>query len=85
MEAEKVEVKYEYYFAIASMMNMTSINNREIFPAESYPAVCLDYCLVWAGGGMANAFPVDGESFHGVVHKITEDEMLALDKIESSY
>jgi len=32
------EEKYEFYFAIASMMNEISITSREVYPVESYPA-----------------------------------------------
>ena len=34
---------------------------------------------------MAVAEPKQGKSFHGVVHKLTEAEMISLDKIESGY
>jgi len=67
------------------MINKTSITNREIYPLETFPAECLDYCLVWGNGGMAIAFPVLGKSFHGVIHKIKSSEMILLDKIESTY
>lgn len=32
------EEEYVWYFAIGSMMNKVSLNNREIFPIESKPA-----------------------------------------------
>ena len=48
--------KYEWYFAIASMMNRISINNREVFPVESMPGEILDYELIFFGKmGMACA------------------------------
>ena len=34
---------------------------------------------------MAEAIPLEGESFHGVLHKMTLEQMTALDKIEGGY
>jgi len=47
------------------------------------PAIIQDYKLLfcWSYGAGA-ARPLEGESFHGVVHKCTKDEMERLDKIE---
>ena len=81
-----MELKYEWYFAIASMMNKVSITNRGVIPLESVPAELLDYELIFFGGmGMACAQPCEGKSFHGVLHKCKEEHMLKLDKIESVY
>lgn len=33
---------------------------------------------------MAAAKPAEGKSFHGVLHKMTDEEMIALDKIEAT-
>ena len=75
-----------WYFAIGSMINKTSINSRKIYPRVSKPAELLDFKLYWFGAlGMAEAIPEEDASFHGVVHAITEDEMVRLDKIESGY
>lgn len=75
-----------WYFAIGSMMNKVSINSRDIFPSESKPAEIQDFKLIFFGPqGAAMAEAVPGESFHGVLHKCTEKEMLVLDKIELSY
>merc|ERR1712147_393732 len=75
-----------YYFAIGSMINRTSITNRKIYPSETKPAELLDYELYFFGRmGMAEALPKEGSSFHGVVHAVTEEEMEMLDKIESVY
>ena len=52
---------------------------------ESHPAECLDFELAFGGYGMAVALPGEGKSFHGVLHKITETEMKALDEIERGY
>ena len=52
-------------------MNPVSLENRELFPIESKPAEILDYKLVFFGKlGMAEAFPEEGQSFHGVVHTL---------------
>jgi hypothetical protein len=75
-----------WYFAIGSMINKTSINNRKIYPRVSKPAELLDFKLSWFGGlGMAEAIPTEDSSFHGVVHAVTQDEMERLDKIEAGY
>ena len=68
------------------MMNKTSINARGIYPVESLPAEILDYELIFFGKmGFACSQQCKGKSFHGVLHKCTEDEMKELDKIETSY
>ena len=85
MEAQ-TEEKTCWYFAIASMMNKISITNRGCFPLDSKPAEIQDYELIWFGPmGMACAQPAAGKSFHGVLHKLTEEHMQKLDKVESSY
>ena len=77
---------YEWYFAFGSMMNKVSINNRDIYPEESKPAEILDFRLDFAGSsGMGLAVAEKGKSFHGVLHKVTLDEMKTLDSIESGY
>mmetsp|Transcript_5922 Transcript_5922/g.8372 ORF Transcript_5922/g.8372 Transcript_5922/m.8372 type:complete len:288 (-) Transcript_5922:37-900(-) len=74
-----------WYFAIGSMMNKTSLKLRGIHPIESKPAELIDYELFFFyPNGMAEAVPKKGSTFHGVVHKISEDEMLKLDKLEST-
>ena len=83
---EQNENEYVWYFAIGSMMNKVSLNNREIFPIESKPAEIQDYELIFFGGsGMACAEPAPGKSFHGVLHKCSTKEMEVLDKIEGMY
>ena len=67
-------------------MNKVSLNSRGIFPAESNPAEIQDYDLIFFGGaGMACAEAKEGKSFHGVLHKVTEEEMRILDGIERIY
>ena len=70
---QKINDKQEciMYFAIGSMMNPTSLGFRNIFPIESFPGEVINYKIKFFGvGGMAEAFPEEGESFHGVVHKL---------------
>jgi len=85
-ETEKVileEEGYEWYFAIASMMNPVSLNNHGIFPKDSLAAEVMDYELIFYGPtGMAAAKPSLGKSFHGVLHKCTTEEMAELDRVE---
>ena len=77
---------YELYFAIGSMVNKVSLNNRKLYPVESNPAELLDYELGFFGQmGMAVAEPKEGSSFHGVLHKLTEAEMISLDGVEAGY
>ena len=74
-----------YYFAIASMMNNVSLNARGLFSLESKPAELQDHDIIFYGPlGMAGAVPAPGKSFHGVLHKLTADDMAKLDKIEMS-
>jgi hypothetical protein len=80
------------YFAIASMMNPTSIQKRGITPLKSQPAILLDYKLVFFGSmGYAEAIPcspdeeVTSSEFHGVVHTVTQHDLNILNEIEHLY
>jgi len=65
------------------MMNPFIINKRDIFPSQSLPAIIQDHKLIFCwGSGMGCAVPVQGETFHGVIHRCTEEEMINLDRIE---
>jgi len=58
------------------MMNKVSITNRGVIPVESLPAEILDYELIFFGSmGMACAQVAEGKSFHGVLHKVSEEHM----------
>jgi len=74
------------YLAIGSMMNKTSLNMRGIFPSESRAAGLKDYELFF---GMANGFAaarhVPGSEMHGVLHRISREELDMLDRIEVWY
>lgn len=77
---------YHWYFATGSMCNPTSLKLRGITPIESYPAILRGWRIVFDGtAGMANVMEDSNASFHGVLHRITHDEMIVLDKIEGSY
>jgi len=76
----------EWYFAIGSMVNPTSLAARGLFPKESCPAELLDHRIVFKGcSGMAGADPTPGESFHGVLHLMDCEDMAKLDKLEFGY
>ena len=67
-------------------MNKVSINSRKIYPSESMPAEIIDFELTFfSKSGVACADAKPGDSFHGVVHKCTQEEMKILDGIEKSY
>lgn len=75
-----------WYFAIAAMMNPTSMKNRHIVPFESRPGELLDFELGFFNHmGFAEAVPSPGKSIHGVVHLLDTDTMKRLDKLEISY
>jgi len=68
------------------MMNNISLSGRSLNPIESKPAIIIDYKLIFMGrGGMAAAVHDEGSSFHGVLHLMSSDNMIILDKIESGY
>ena len=78
--------EYVEYFAIGSMMNKTSLAMRDLRPAKSRPAFLKDFELIFGTkGGMAAARPGLGYEMHGVVHRVTKEELLKLDKIEFLY
>ena len=75
-----------WYFAIGSMCNPISMTNRELHPIESFPAEVMDHELHFFGSsGMAGAIAQEGKSFHGVLHKMTKDDKIKLDKMEMGY
>lgn len=81
MEEETVE-----YFAIGSMMNPMSLNMRGIHPLESRAACLKDYELFFGmDSGFAAARQDPGSEMHGVVHRLTRQELDMLDKIEFWY
>lgn len=72
-----------YYFAIASMMNPTSLQARGLCPIQSQPAILLDYKLEFFGSmGFAEAISCKGGRFHGVVHTITDHDLEILTDME---
>jgi len=76
----------EFYFAIGSMCNPVSLALRGLKPLGSWPAKLSGWQLEFRGaGGMGNVRQEEGASFHGVLHLMTHDDMIALDKIEGSY
>lgn len=79
-------MKTEYYFAIASMMNPVSLKLRNLNPIESRPAILLDFELIYySTRGFAAAIYSPGKSFHGVLHKVTLEDMAVLDQMEAVY
>jgi AIG2-like family len=74
------------YFAIGAMMNPISVSNRRLKPVTSVPAELLDYRLgFFTTQGYGEALLEPGASFHGVIHRLTPDEMEVLDSIETEY
>merc|ERR1711871_107360 len=78
------------YFAIGAMMNKVSLSGRDLHPLESWPAEILDHELQFHGiskgnDAMATAVPAEGKSFHGVLFRMTDEDMAKLDEIESGY
>ena len=74
-----------WYFAIGAMMHPYCLETRNMSPQESHPAILLDYKLIWITHmGWACAVPAKGESFHGVLHKVTQKEMDHLDVLEKA-
>jgi len=74
------------YFAIGSMMNKTSLTMRDLKPTKSRPACLKDFELIFGMNyGMAAARRSPGQEIHGVLHRITAEELVKLDKIETWY
>jgi AIG2-like family len=66
------------------MTNPVSLETRKLSPYVSIPGEALDYKLYFYGGqGMAEALPEEGKSFHGVLHKMSPENMVILDKMEA--
>jgi hypothetical protein len=63
-----------------------SYEQRDFHPLESHPAKLFDFRLgFFSSMGFAEAIPSPGDSMHGVVHRVTEAQMLELDKVEVGY
>lgn len=85
MVGKMPDLETEWYFAIASMMNKVSLNGRGLYAIESKPAEIQDHELIFYGPmGIAAAIPAEGKTFHGVLHKLTKEDMARLDQIEVS-
>lgn len=75
-----------YYFAIGSMMHPGSCEMRHFHPQHSQPAELLDYRLhFFSAMGNAEAVLAPGHSMHGVLHRVTEAQMVELDNMEIGY
>ena len=92
------QAEFSWYFAIGSMINPTSLSLRKLEPLESYPGILRGWRLVFRGDcGMASILPIESQlpslnnhsiprdDFHGVLHRLTKDQMAKLDVIENSY
>jgi hypothetical protein len=78
--------KFFWYFAIGSMINPISLYLRDLMPIMSYPATCLDHNIIFRGaGGMADIEACSGAEFDGVVHLLSEEQMVSLDGMEMMY
>jgi hypothetical protein len=75
-----------YYVAIGSMMNPVSLSLRGLNPIESWPCRCVGFTRrFWGKNGMAEIFEDDDGEFHGVLHKMSDDDLKKLDTIEQGY
>ena len=74
------------YFAFGSMMNPISLEGRQLNPIKSVPAELLNFRLGFFGSmGFASTRALEGASCHGVLHRMTDEDMKKLDKIEITY
>jgi len=75
-----------WYFAMGAMMNPVSVERRGLHPLASKAAKLLDYRLVFLGRlGMASPEAAGGEILHGVLHHMTQTDILSLDDNEPGY
>jgi hypothetical protein len=80
-----------WYCAIGSMVNPTSLANRNLRPLHSIAVEVLDFERTFRGHsdsakiGMAFAEPCVGSSFHAVLHLMSATDMKALDDMEAGY
>ncbi|CAB9500357.1 AIG2-like family [Seminavis robusta] len=75
-----------WYLAIGSMMLPHSYDNRHFYPQKSHPGELFDFRLgFFSSQGFAEAIPSPGDSLHGVMHRVTAEQMRELDKIEVGY
>jgi hypothetical protein len=68
------------------MMNLTSMNLRNLYPKQSMPGVLHGWKLVFrTAGGMGDIDESPEDSFHGILHQLTVSEFKHLDTIEGYY
>ncbi len=86
---EKAEIilpdgrKFQWYFAIGSMMNSISLYLRDVIPLISYPARCHNHKMVLRDlGGMADIEACPEAECHGVVHLLSDEQIARLDALE---
>ena len=78
------------YFAIGAMMNKVSLAGRDLHPLDSWPGELLEHELLFQAGSkgsdaMATAAAAPGKTFHGVILKMSDADMVKLDAIEMGY
>jgi cation transport regulator ChaC len=76
-----------WYFAYASNMSRTQVEQRAGAPAEERVARLDNYELNFdkvarGGTGMANLLPAEGKTVWGVLYRVSEQQMRALDRFE---
>jgi hypothetical protein len=65
------------------MLNPHSLANINLVPIVSVPAEALNHKIYFfSGRDFAEAIAEEGKSFHGVLHKMTAEDMIILDHIE---
>ena len=76
-----------WYFAYASNMNRAQVKQRAGAPAEEKLARLDNYELNFdkvarGGTGTANIVPAEGQTVYGVLYRLTEQQLKALDRFE---
>lgn len=76
----------KWYFGVGTMINATRLANMGLTPIKSCPCEIQDHKhYFYDKPGMAEAVPCKGESFHGVMHRMTPEQIGMLDKMMAGH
>ncbi|KAL6049926.1 hypothetical protein QOT17_020128 [Balamuthia mandrillaris] len=82
-ETRPLDGTHCWYFAFGANMNPESLEKRQCYPLESWPAKLNDWAMRFnVNGMMGNIEPSPGSSVHGVAHHFTHETMERMIEIE---
>lgn len=86
LEVAKNDAQNYWYFGVGTMINHVRMKNIGLVPIRSEPAELLDHKhYFYDNPGMSEAIYAPGCSFHGVIHRLTPEQIQKLDKMMAGH